>query len=115
MSNWPAIYHGGKITLDEMIYTLYAMLEFNSVISLKKICPRVDMSVESDTLSLIRANQSLLLLLNVACLSEKHHIINNTTESVSSSWHIMTIIMLYSVYPDPCDMRTSAIVNVDTI
>jgi hypothetical protein len=74
------VYHGGKITFDEMIYTLYTVVEFNSASSLKIICPRVDMSVHSDTLSLIRANQSLLLLLNAACLSEKQHIIDNTTD-----------------------------------
>ena len=68
------------IVFDEMISTLYAVLEFNSANSLKIICPRVDMSVHSDTLSLIRANQSLVLLLNAACLSEKQHIIDNTTD-----------------------------------
>ena len=62
-----------------MIYTLYAVLEFNSANSLKIICPQVDMSVHSDTLSLIRANQSLVLLLNAACLSEKQHIIDTIT------------------------------------
>jgi len=32
---------------------------------------RVDMSLHSDTVSWFRANQSLLLLLNAACLAEK--------------------------------------------
>jgi len=32
---------------------------------------QVDMSLHSETLSLSRANQSLLFLLNVACLAEK--------------------------------------------
>jgi hypothetical protein len=68
------------IVFDEMISTLYAVLEFNSANSLKIICPRVGMSVHSDTLSLIRANQSLVLLLSDACLSEKQHIIDNTTD-----------------------------------
>jgi hypothetical protein len=68
------------IVFDEMISTLYAVLEFNSANSLKIICPRVGMSVHSDTLSLIRANQSLVLLLSAACLSEKQHIIDNTTD-----------------------------------
>jgi hypothetical protein len=36
--------------------------------------PRVDMSLHSDTLSWIRANQSLLFFLNAACLAEKQHI-----------------------------------------
>ena len=35
---------------------------------------RVDMSLYSDTLSWFRANQSLLLLLNAACLAEKQQI-----------------------------------------
>jgi hypothetical protein len=33
--------------------------------------PRVDMSLHSDTLSLFRANQSLLILLTAACLVEE--------------------------------------------
>ena len=36
--------------------------------------PLVDMSLHSDTLSWIRANPSLLLLLSVACLAEKQQI-----------------------------------------
>ena len=35
---------------------------------------RIDMSPHSDTLSWFRANQSLLFLLNVACLAEKQQI-----------------------------------------
>ena len=35
--------------------------------------PRVDMSLHTDTLFWFRANQSLLLLLNEACLAEKQH------------------------------------------
>jgi hypothetical protein len=37
--------------------------------------PRVDMSLHSDTLFWIRTNQSLLFLLNAACLAEKQHIL----------------------------------------
>ena len=36
--------------------------------------PRIDMSLYSDTLFWFRANQSLLFLLNAACLAEKHQI-----------------------------------------
>ena len=36
--------------------------------------PQIDMSPHSDTLSLFRANQSLLFLLNAAYLAEKQHI-----------------------------------------
>jgi hypothetical protein len=36
--------------------------------------PRVDMSLHSDTLFWFRANQSLLFLLNAACLAEKQQI-----------------------------------------
>jgi hypothetical protein len=36
--------------------------------------PRVDMSLHSHTLFWFRANQSLLFLLNAACLAEKQHI-----------------------------------------
>ena len=36
--------------------------------------PRVDMSLHSDTLFWLRANQLLLFLLNVSCLAEKQHI-----------------------------------------
>jgi len=36
--------------------------------------PRVDMSLHSDTLSHFLANQSLLFLLNTACLAEKQEI-----------------------------------------
>ena len=36
--------------------------------------PRIDMSPHSDTLSWLRVNQSLLFLLNAACLAEKQHI-----------------------------------------
>ena len=36
--------------------------------------PRVDMSVNSDTLFWFRANQSLLFLLNAACLADKQQI-----------------------------------------
>jgi hypothetical protein len=35
--------------------------------------PRIDMSLHSDTLSWCRANQSLLFLLNAACLAEDYH------------------------------------------
>jgi hypothetical protein len=36
--------------------------------------PRVDMSVNSDTLFWFRANQSLLFLMNAVCLAEKQQI-----------------------------------------
>jgi hypothetical protein len=36
--------------------------------------PRVDMSLHSDTLFWFRGNQSLLFLLNAACLAEKQQI-----------------------------------------
>jgi hypothetical protein len=72
------------IVFDEMISTLYAVLEFNSTISLKTICPRVDMSVHSDTLSLVRANQSLLLLLSFTA--------NNASYIVST--FTMTLVLI---------------------
>ena len=36
--------------------------------------PRIDMSLHSDTLSWFRSNQSLLFLLNAACLAERKQI-----------------------------------------
>jgi hypothetical protein len=49
----------------------YVQLDFYSAISLKH---GIDMSLHSDILSWFRANQSLLLLLNAACLAEKQQI-----------------------------------------
>ena len=45
-------------------------LDFFSASSLKQ-CPRLDMSLHSDTLSWFRVNPSLPFLLNAACLAEK--------------------------------------------
>ena len=56
---------------DEVCFVLdqHAELEFCSANS-----PRVDMSLHSDTLFWFRTNQSLLFLLNAACLAEKQQI-----------------------------------------
>jgi len=82
------------------------MLCWNLKISLKKICPRVDMSVHSDILSLIRANQSLLLLLNAACLSEKQHMIDNTTDlSQLADYNVIFSISRSLWYENKCHSK----------
>ena len=74
------LYHGDKQVNfqwddDEVHFVLdqHAELDFYSASSLKN-SPRVDMSFHSDTLFWFRSNQSLLLLLNAACLAEKQQI-----------------------------------------
>jgi hypothetical protein len=61
---------------DEVHFVLdqHAELDFYSASSLKQHSPQVDMSFYSDTLFRFRANQSLLFLINAACLAEKQHI-----------------------------------------
>jgi hypothetical protein len=59
---------------DEVRFILdqHAELDMHSASSLKQ--QRVDISFHSDTLFWFRANQSLLFLLNAACVAEKQHI-----------------------------------------
>jgi hypothetical protein len=52
---------------DFMSRRINIYYEYNSL--------RVDMSLHSDTLFWFRANQSLLFLLNDACLSEKQQLL----------------------------------------
>ena len=74
------LYHGeNKLIFNEMM-TRSTLFQTNNMLSWNFIVlahwsnsPRVDMSPHSDTLSWFRANQSLLLLLNAACLAEKQH------------------------------------------
>ena len=49
---------------------------FNEMIMLRSVSysPRVNMSPHSDTLSWFRDNQSLLFLLNAACLVDKQQV-----------------------------------------
>ena len=49
-------------------------LDFFIVLAHWNNSPQVDMSFHSDTLFWFRANQSLLFLLNAACLAEKQQI-----------------------------------------
>ena len=58
----------GIILLPRLLYFRYTFLEHRNNI------PRLNMSLRSDTLSWFRANQSLLFLLNAACLAEKQQI-----------------------------------------
>jgi hypothetical protein len=60
---------------DEVRFVLdqHAELDLYSASSLNN-SPRADMSLHSDTLFWFRANQSLLFLLNDACLAEKQQI-----------------------------------------
>ena len=55
---------------DEVRFVLDQRWVF-TVLAHWKNSPRVDMSLYSDTLFWFRANQSLLFLLNAACLAEK--------------------------------------------
>jgi hypothetical protein len=74
------LYYGeNKLLFNEMMMS--SALFYNNTLSWSLIVlghwnnsPRVDMSLHSDTLSWIRANQSLLFLLNAVCLAEKQHI-----------------------------------------
>jgi hypothetical protein len=72
--------HGeNKLTLNEMMMrsTLYwtnPLYGFFIVLAQWNNSPRIDMSPHSDSLSWFRANQSLLFLLNAACLVEKQQI-----------------------------------------
>jgi hypothetical protein len=64
---------------DDVRFVLdqHAELDFYNASGLahRNNSPRVDMSLHSDTLSRFRVNQSLLLFLNAACLSEKQQIL----------------------------------------
>ena len=74
------LYYGeNKLLFNEMMMS--SALFYNNTLSWSLIVlghwnnsPRVDMSLHSDTLSWIRANQSLLFLLNAVCLAEKQQI-----------------------------------------
>jgi hypothetical protein len=61
---------------DEVRFVLdqRAELDFYSAIAYWNNSPRIDVSLHSDTLFWFRANPSLLLLLNAACLDEKQQI-----------------------------------------
>jgi len=75
------LYHGeNKLIFNEMMTrsTLYQTNTlswiFLIVFAHWNKSPRIDMSHHSNTLYWFRANQSLLFLLNAACLAEKHQI-----------------------------------------
>jgi len=73
------LYHGkNKLIFNEMMRsTLYKTntLSWNFLVQAHwNNSPWVDMSLHSDTFFWFRANQSLLLLLNAACLAEKKQI-----------------------------------------
>jgi len=77
MPNYAAILRQEQVTLDQMMFTLYktntliwifiALVHWNNSL-------RADMLLHLDILSSFRANQSLLLLYNAACLTEKQQI-----------------------------------------
>ena len=69
------LYHGDKLIINEMM--MMSALFYTNTLSWIFIVlahwnnsPWVDMSLHSDTLFWFRANQSLLFLLNAACLPE---------------------------------------------
>jgi len=74
------LYHGvNMLIFNEMM--MRSALYYNNTLSWNFIVlahcnnsPRVEMSLQSDTLFWLRANQSLLFLLNAACLAEKQQI-----------------------------------------
>ena len=74
------LYHGeNKVNFqwdgDEVGFVLYQQAElFFILLAHWNNSPWVDMSLHTDTLFLFRANQSLLLLINDACLAEKQQI-----------------------------------------
>ena len=78
MSKVSAISWQEQVTFDEMMMS--ALYETNTlswifiVLTHWNNSPRIDMSPQSDTLSLFRANQYLLFLLNVAYLAAKQQI-----------------------------------------
>jgi hypothetical protein len=53
--------------LDQKLFICIALVHYNN-------SPRIDMLAHLDPLSWFRANQSLLFLLNVACLAERQQI-----------------------------------------
>jgi hypothetical protein len=59
---------------DEVRFVLDQCAELDFYIASSLNSPRVDMFLFSDTLVWFRANQSLLFLLNAACLAEKQHV-----------------------------------------
>jgi hypothetical protein len=60
---------------DEILFVLDQQAELVFIVLAHwNNSPRVDMSLHSDTLFWFRANQSLLFLLNAACLAEKQQI-----------------------------------------
>ena len=74
------LYYGeNKLIFNEMMMTP-ALYQINMlswifiVLAHWNNSPRVDMSLHSDTLFWFRANQSLIFLLNAACLAEKQQI-----------------------------------------
>jgi hypothetical protein len=72
------LWHRGELTIQVMqIVSEWLLFNANFFIVLThwNNSPRVDMWHHSDTLSWFQANQSLLFLLNVACLAEKQHLL----------------------------------------
>ena len=79
------LYHGeNKLIFNEIFIVL---VHWNN-------SPRIDMLPHSDTLSWFRANQSLLFLINAACLAEKRK-----------------IQILYSLWFDPIRARTQDLLH----
>jgi hypothetical protein len=50
------------------------LAKLSTIVPLYRNSPRIDMSPHSHTLSWFRDNQSLVFLINAACLAEKQHI-----------------------------------------
>jgi hypothetical protein len=63
--------NGVVIGINEDLSTIYMFIIY---ITERNNSPCIDISLISDTLFWFRAKQSLLLLLNAACLAEKQHI-----------------------------------------
>jgi hypothetical protein len=74
------LYHGENKLIFNEIMMRSALFYSNTlswifiVLGYWNNSPREDMSHHSNTLFWFRANQSLLLILNAACLAEKQHI-----------------------------------------
>ena len=91
MSHLSAISGREQVTFDEMMM-ISALYQTNMlswifiVLSHWSNIPRQDMSLHLDTLFWLRGNQSLLLLLNAACLVE------NNKYQFDSFWFDLTIL-----------------------
>ena len=95
------LYHGkNKLIFNDIMMMRSALYKSNTlslifiVLAHWNNSPRIDMLPHSDTLSWFRANQSLLFLINAACLAEKRK-----------------IQILYSLWFDPIRARTQDLLH----